>query len=354
MNFKITFQNDKDIPTDFINEFLNISNPTYFVIFINVFKRVFNGEKSISNLDISMDIDFATENDVYACFKYYEKKGALSISEDTVYFLPIGKSEMSSTEIEIQEDVIDVIPSIEINTKPTYSMAEIENYRNIDKNFNNVYILADKYLGRTLKTSDMYIIMDIYDRLGLPADVIEYLIEYHAQKGITNLNYMEMAAADWHNKGVKTREDAINITNNKNEDYMQIRKALGMTNKGAITSAEEKMLNKFYNEYGFSLTMILEACDTCVISAKSGGPSLSYLDGILKNWNNDGIRTLEDIKNRQDTIDALNEKKSARKQKNNSSKASFNNLPVENSNSKDDYKDIEKKNLELLRKNLEG
>ncbi len=343
MDFKIAFNSTSDIPIDFIDNFLNVSNPTYFVIYLNAFRRVFNGETTISYPDIAMEIEFATENDVIACFKYFEQKKIIIIDNELITFLPINE------EIESQEEESVVI---DIEKKPTYSMREIENYRNIDKKLNDVYVLADKYFGRTLTTSDMFIIMDIYDRLGLPAEVIEFLIEHHVQKGINNLNKMEKVAVEWHSRGVKTKEDALRITNYKNEDYVQIRKALGMTTRGDITSAEEKMLAKFYGEYGYSLEIILEACDAAVMNSKGSTPSFSYLEGTLRNWNNEGVKTLEDVKNRQETIMALNEQKTSKKQKvaTKTSKNKFNNFTQD----KLDFDLIEKQNRERLEKIARG
>ncbi len=345
MYFKIGFENTSDIPNDFIDKFLNVSNPTYFIIYLHTFRRVFNGESNIDFSNIAMEIEFITENDVYACYKYYEQKGIVKIQDDIITFLEI-KSEMEKEEtlIENNDDVL-----LEIEKRPVYDMREIELYRKNNEGFRNLFILAEKSFGRTLKQSDMFIIFDIFDRLMLPVEVIEYLLEHYTSKGITNMKYMEKVAVEWYDRGIKTKEDAQKLVNIKNEDYIKVRKALGMNSKRDKTSAEEKMLDKFYNEFGFSLDMILEACDVAIMSSKES-PSYNYLEGILTNWYNDGIKTLEDVVNH---INAINEN---RKKLNNAktSKAQGKNKFANFSQKSLDFDKYEKLNRERLEKIAKG
>ncbi len=299
MNFKIGFEINTDIPTDFINKFLIISNPSYFVIYLYTFRRVALNETNITYADIAMEIEFVTENDVLACFKYYEKKGIIKIEDDLITFLPIN-TEVSSNNV--PTETVETPSIIELDKKPVYGMREIELYRKHNADFSNIFILAEKNFGRTLKQSDMFIIFDIYDRLMLPVEVIEFLIEYYTAKGITNMSYIEKKAQYWYDKDIKTKEEALSLINAKNEDYIRVRKALGMDSKRDKTFAEEKMLEKFYNEYGFDINIILEGCDAAVMSSK-GSPSYNYLEGTLSNWYNEGIRTLDDVKKRSMEIE---------------------------------------------------
>lgn len=352
MNFKIEFENDSNIPNDFIDKFLTTSNPTYFAVYIYVFQKVYDGITNISYADISMEIEFVTENDVVACFKYYQKKGIITIENELISFLAIKNDEQEVVDLSNKEET-DILAKIEIEKRPTYDMREIELYRRNNEDFKNLFILAEKSFGRTLKQSDMFIIFDIYDRLMLPTEVIEYLIEHYTSKGITNMTYMEKVATNWYDKDVKTKSDAMKIVNAKNEDYMRIRKALGMNSKRDKTYAEEKMLDKFYNEYNFSLDIILEGCDAAVMSSK-GSPSYNYLEGILFNWYNEGVKTLEDVKkryvdikeNRKNNINTSNNKKSPKYAKKNK----FANFSQKSLN----FDEIEKKNWERIAKIARG
>lgn len=173
-------------------------------------------------------------------------------------------------------------------------MAEIEYYRKNNRDVDNLFLLAERNFGKTLSPEDISDIFDIYERLLLPVEVIEYLLEQYTSKGISNMGYITKVANEWHDRGIKTKEQAVRLVNISSEDYIKIRKALGNSSKNEITPAEEKMINKFYNEYNFDLDIILEACDSVVITS-SGIPSYSYLDGKLKEWHLAGATTLEDV-----------------------------------------------------------
>lgn len=352
MRFNIDFQSNSDIPIDFINKFLNISNPLYFVIYLYTFKRVFNGESNIDYDDISLSIEFSTENDVIATFKYFEQKGIINIDDETITFLNIFEKKN-----ELKEEVAEAKPSISIEQKPVYDMREIELYRKTNEDFRNLFIVAERNFGRTLKQSDMFIIFDIYDRLMLPADVIEYLLEHYTSKGITNMTYMEKVATDWYDKDVRTKEDAMRIVNAKNEDYIRVRKALGMGSKRDKTYAEEKMFDKFYNEFGYSLDIILEGCDAAVMSSKES-PSYKYLEGILTNWYNEGVKTVDDIKKRAKDIEENRKKVASRKTNKQSSKPAKNKFAnfSQKSLDFDKYEKLNRERMERLAKgeNVDG
>ncbi len=341
MNFKIDFETNVDIPTNFVDNYISISNPTYFVVYLYTFKKVYSGVSSMSYAEIAMDIEFATENDVIATFKYFEQKGAVVIDGDNITFVEEDSEE-------VFESVEETFETAEISKTPTYDMREIEMYRKSDEGFRNLFTLAERCFGRTLLQSDMFIIFDIYDRLMLPVEVIEYLVEHYTSKGITNMKYMEKIAMDWYDKGIKTREEAMKTVNAKNEDYMRVRKALGMSSKRDKTYAEEKMFDKLYNEYGFSLEIILEGCDAAVMSSKES-PSYNYLEGILTNWYNEGIKTLDDVKKRSEQIEENRKNNSKAKTTKAPKKNKFSNF-TQKGFDYDKYEKLNRERLEQLKK----
>ncbi len=291
MEFDLSFKTDIDIQDEFIKKYMVNSNAGYFVTMLYTLRRVINGDIPKDFSEIAENIEFITENDVSSAFKYFEQKGFVKYEENLITFVA-NKSEVTLDEQKFYEQHEE-----NIEQKRVYGIKEIELYRKNDESFSNLFVLAEKSFGRTLVQSDMFIILDMYDRLMLPVEVIEYLLEHYTAKGFTNMKYMEKVAMEWHDKDIKTREEAMKLVNAKNEDYMRVRKALGMMSKRDKTYAEEKMLDKFYNEYGYNIDVILEGCDAAVMSSKES-PSYNYLEGILSNWFNEGVKTVEDVKKR--------------------------------------------------------
>ena len=83
-------------------------------------------------------------------------------------------------------------------------------------------------------------------------------------------------------------------------------------------------IRKWNEEYGFSLDIILEACNRTVNTIHQ--PNFEYADSILKNWLSKNVRTLKDI----EAVDAnyLREKERRKKQNSRSAqpKNKFNNF----------------------------
>ena len=67
-------------------------------------------------------------------------------------------------------------------------------------------------------------------------------------------------------------------------------KVLGL-DKRPIKDDESQVIGKWFDEYGFSMDLVLEACKR----DKNPVPSINYVNGILKSWHEKGIKSLEDI-----------------------------------------------------------
>ena len=67
--------------------------------------------------------------------------------------------------------------------------------------------------------------------------------------------------------------------------------SLGLGNR-TITQGEMLVIDKWFDEYGFSLEMVLKGCEN---SAKVANPTVNYIDGVLKSWSKKDIKTIDDI-----------------------------------------------------------
>ena len=68
-------------------------------------------------------------------------------------------------------------------------------------------------------------------------------------------------------------------------------KSLGLDNR-AITQGEMKVIDKWFEEYKFTMEMVLKGCES---SAKVSNPTVNYIDGVLKSWHEKEIVTMDDI-----------------------------------------------------------
>ena len=58
------------------------------------------------------------------------------------------------------------------------------------------------------------------------------------------------------------------------------------------TRSEKEVMDNWFDKYKFDIELILEACSK---SKNISNPSISYINGIVKSWNEKNIKTLEDL-----------------------------------------------------------
>ena len=143
----------------------------------------------------------------------------------------------------------------------------------------------------------------------MSADLIEYLIEYCVENGHKSMHYIQKVALSWNEINITTVEEAKSNTLTYNRNCYSVMNAFGI--KGRSPAASElEYIRRWNEEYGFSLDIIIEACNRTVNTIHQ--PNFEYTDSILKNWLDKGVHSLKDI----ETVDAnyLREKERRKKQ----------------------------------------
>jgi DnaD/phage-associated family protein len=102
---------------------------------------------------------------------------------------------------------------------------------------------------------------------------------------------MEKVAINWNQQGIKTPKQARAESFKHDGDIIATMKALGMEN--APTVKEGTFISAWKGELGFSMDIIMEACDRTVLATQKN--RLKYCDGILRNWHECKVSTREDI-----------------------------------------------------------
>ena len=257
------------IPDDFIKNYMPMANGDYVKIYLYILHCAKSDKvPSISTL---ADIFQCTENDVKRALKYWESKGLLAF-EETVQTQP--------------ETPISAVPE-----KHSYSAAETKAFKEHTE-IKQLLFVCEQYMGKQLTRTDIETLLYFYDQLQFSTDLIEYLVEYSVSKNKKSLRYMETVALEWHKKGIKTVEDAKLDSKPFAKECYLVLKALGINNHEPLPT-EVAFVNRWMKEYGFTIDIILEACNRTIM--KIHKPSFEYADGILKAWKNAGIRHLSDV-----------------------------------------------------------
>ena len=332
----------------FIDYYMSNANGEYVKTYLYLLRAVSTGEV-FSVISIADKLNY-TERDVCRGLKFWEQQGILSLSYDPadnltgITLLPIKKPETSVSSTKKEKSVI-LSPQKNIlsNTpeKRNFSLNEMQQFRE-QTDIQEIICVAEQYLGKTLSNTDINTLLYIYDGLKFSTELIEYLIEYCVTKEHKSMHYIEATAIGWTEQGIKTPAQAKEISDAYNKNYFAVLKAFGIRNRYPAP-AEQQMITTWTNDYGFSLDIIVEACNRTMKALHK--PSFEYTDGILIRWKNNGVQKLCDItpldvehKNKQNKKEATH--------KGNTSQKPYNNRFINFEQRSYDYEQLERELLE--------
>ncbi len=290
------------ISNTFIDDFMKDANGEYVKIYLYLL-RCLNREDydfSISRLADCLD---HTEKDIMRAFTYWEKVGLLRLeySEDnelsgiclvdvngTRSFTSVHNTGIPSVAVSAGAPAVS---NIATPFKPSYTADELDAFKEEDE-VSDLIFATQTYLGRPLSNSDTNTLLFWYDGLHMSVDLIQYLIETCLDNGHNSFHYMDTVARNWTEDGITTVEDARKSSSAHTNTVYSIKKALGIGNRDLVES-ELNFIDKWANVYGFSLDIILEACERTIASTNK--PSFKYADSILTSWNKSSVKTLDDV-----------------------------------------------------------
>lgn len=152
---------------------------------------------------------------------------------------------------------------------------------------------AQCILGRLLSNGCSATLLMLHDDFGLPVDVILMLLQYAASAGKTSTRYIEKVGMDWAEEEIfshqKAEEKLRRIAENAKAWHV-VEQTLGIAHRSP-TAKEETLAAIWVNDWGFAPILLREAYERCVDT--KGQLNLSYMNGILTRWHEQGITTLQ-------------------------------------------------------------
>lgn len=173
-----------------------------------------------------------------------------------------------------------------------------------DEKFSQLMFIAEQYIGTTLSRSDCETFAWLYDALKMNPSLLEYLVESCVTNGHRSVRYMEKVALDWHRKKITTVEQARIYTPLHHKNLYAVMKALGLNGRQPAPS-EQKIIDRWFREYQFSLDMVIEACNRTMISIHE--PNLNYVESILSRWKKAGISSLAQVQGLDEQFQKMKE-----------------------------------------------
>lgn len=277
------------VANNFIDHYMSDANDAQIKVYLYLL-RMMQAGLSTSVCDIADKFN-DTEKDIMRALTYWEKKGLIGLEYDA-------EGHLLSISLEDIPEAVDKSKVTSIQGTRTYKNAaapsSISSHRpkkSDEKENQQLVFLAEQYFGRTLNPADIQKIFYIHNDLDFSMDLMDYLMQYCAELGKKDFRYMEKVAENWNEAGIKTTRQAKARARKYNKNVYTVMKELGYDNSPA--PAEAAYIEHWFNDYGFSLDIVVEACSRTVLSTQKN--RLQYAEGILKSWHESNVSSKEDI-----------------------------------------------------------
>lgn len=260
----------------FIEKYMPNARGEFIKVYLLLLKYNVSGEMGVSSSIIATTLNIL-ESDVINAINYWSDEGVMEI-------VPIDK--MGNFNIEF----------VDLSKEDTSKNKEVNLLQALNNNSRKDMLSEiERLLGRPLSPVEMTNYLSWEEDYNLSTELTLLLLEYYIQRGKTDYRYLNKIAQSWHEMKITTLEQAQHYITMNEDKWVKIRhilKYLGINNT-EIMKPQEKMLEKWIVDYGFTLDVIEEACNRCF--KRLNRAEFKYIDGILSNWNKNNLKTLEAI-----------------------------------------------------------
>lgn len=274
----------------FIDTYMAAANGEYVKVYLYILRHQNKEDLSLEQIADALN---HTEADVKRAINYWQKAGVLeNAQENPSESILIEQNRTNcSMDIEVTSTVDKETAAAQVQS-PTYSAEQVSRLNN-DEEFSQLLYIAQKFLNKAFTPRDCQVFAYLYDTLGMNIGLLEYLAEYCAQNGHTSVRYLETVALSWHEKGIRTALEAQEYSTSYTKDAFAVMKAFGLNSRKPAVP-EQKLMEKWFKDYGFDRELVLEACSRTINAIHT--PSFQYADSILTDWKKAGVKTLADVK----------------------------------------------------------
>jgi DnaD/phage-associated family protein len=325
---------DTPIENIFINDFMPMANGTYVKVYLLGYKYAHDKDDNIKvdNKTISKHLDIPL-TDVLNAWDFWENKGIIEkVSNDPNNKFDYKIKFLSLKQLYIKNNYRPINVSEEAITKNyTCSVEDLVDANRIPA-INKMFNSIDYTMRRQLVPNEKKKVLEWIHDYNMNPDIIEKAFFYAIEKkGKKNINYIGGIIRNWYDQGitnVEALQEHLKATDEKYYRYERVMKYLGYGNR-LPSEGEMKVIDKWFEEYKFSMELVLRGCEN---SKKTSNPSINYIDGILSSWYHKGIKTTDEIEEKDRPPEKKEYKDAKLDRKFKSHKTKFHNFEQRTSN----------------------
>lgn len=312
----------------FINDFMPMANGTYVKVYLLGYKYASDKDDNIvvDNNTIAKHLNIPLE-DVLGAWDFWEKKGIIiKHSKDTDNHNDFTVEFLSLRQLYIDNNYQTVAASRdEVHSPQPFSCSpEALLEANKVPEIKNMFYTIDQIKRRQLTPNERMTVLEWIYNFNMDPDIIVKAFEFCIEKkNIKSIRYVGGVIRNWYDNGILNLdklEEYLDKSDKKFVYYDKVFKALGFSFRQP-SQAEKETMNIWFNEWNFSLEMVLKACEN---SRKTSNPNINYINSILLAWKKDGITTPEEAEEKNQ--EAKNAKEVKKPKKTNKANNKFHNF----------------------------
>lgn len=283
---------DTPIENIFINDYMPMAEGTYVKVYLMGYKYARDKQLNFNNETIARSLKLPL-SDVLSAWDYWEREGVIikhETDEEYNYIVEF---------LNLKQLYVDnVYKHIANQSKEKSNYVNNSELISSNRNSENKKMMEEIELmfGRPLKITEKQKIVSWLNTYKTSAEIMAQAFSYCINnKKVKRFSYIESVVSAWHDEGVNDIDSMVEYLEKRNDRfsiYSRISKALGFNR--TLTEAEMKTIDKWIDEWNFSMDMILRCLDN---STKINNPNINYFDKILDDWNKKGFKTIDDLKN---------------------------------------------------------
>ena len=218
--------------------------------------------------------------------------------------LPLAESVPVSPESSVSPEPPAKAPSLPGRPDlPDYTAEEVRSRKENDSAFSALISEAQLIMGRPLSTPDLIKLLGIYDHLDLPPEVVMELMNFvaelyrwkYGERRRPSARAFELEARVWAERGITDFDSAeryIRLARERRSQEGDIKASMKIVDRD-FTDTERRYVEQWLN-WGFSADAIALAYDKTVTNTRKFSPA--YMNKILMSWNEKGLHSLAEIR----------------------------------------------------------
>ncbi len=326
MDYKINpyaYKNIFAVPASVVDDNIRLASVLQLKVMLFLLRH---SEKELSAEDISSALGY-DKTDIEDAMIFWSERGLLT--KDIEKAEPVLHIE-SVSEVKIEPTAEPEKPVRKVSdiplSRPSYEQIAVRLQE--CKEFADLFAEAQRALGKTIGYDGQSVLIMMHDSYGLPFEVILMAVEYAVSQKKSGFSSIAKIGKSWSELGIDTLEGAMEYIeehNIVNETWNKLRSLTDISNR-MPTEKQRRMLTCWVKEYGYDADMIYYAYEESV--DRTGKMSLPYMDKIIKNWHEKGVKTPMDIqKEKARWLEEKENKKPQKKSQNKSSHGLSNDEP---------------------------